>query len=70
MWIMAIQRQMAWMRSICFILLVVLVSASVVVSLEQKKTEKGEFLSQLVDPATGEVDKDKVGHNNILFCVH
>jgi len=55
------QQQVVHMKSSCFSFLVILLCATVVVSLDYRGRTEEVFLRQLVNPATGDVDKDTVG---------
>ncbi|KAJ6894467.1 formin-like protein 5 [Populus alba x Populus x berolinensis] len=59
------QQQVVRMKSSCFSFLVILLCASVVVSLDYKGRTEEVFLRQLVNPATGDVDKDTAE----LLCI-
>ncbi|KAG5235630.1 formin protein [Salix suchowensis] len=59
------QQQMVHMKSSCFSFLVILLCASVVVSLEYRGRTEEVFLRQLVNPATGDVEKDTAE----LLCI-
>lgn len=59
------QQQVVHMKSSCFSFLVILLCASVVVSLDYKGRTEEVFLRQLVNPATGDVDKDTAE----LLCI-
>ncbi|KAJ6752200.1 hypothetical protein OIU85_002605 [Salix viminalis] len=59
------QQPMVHMKSSCSSFLVILLCASVVVSLEYRGRTEEVFLRQLADPATGDVDKDAAE----LLCI-
>ncbi|XP_011030898.1 PREDICTED: formin-like protein 5 [Populus euphratica] len=59
------QQQVVHMKSSCFSFLVILLCASVVVSLDHRGRTEQVFLRQLVNPATGDVDKDTAE----LLCI-
>ncbi|KAF9672935.1 hypothetical protein SADUNF_Sadunf11G0096000 [Salix dunnii] len=64
------QQQMVHMKSSCFSFLVILLCASVVVSLEYRGRTEEVFLRQLVNPAIGDVEKDTVGlYTSQLLCI-
>jgi len=58
---------MVHVKSNCSSFLVILLCASVVVSLEYRGRTEEVFLRQLDDPATGYVDKDAVGLCTTFF---
>lgn len=59
------QQQVVHMKSSCFSFLVILLCATVVVSLDYRGRTEEVFLRQLVNPATGDVDKDTAE----LLCI-
>ncbi|KAJ6753627.1 FORMIN-LIKE PROTEIN 3 [Salix purpurea] len=59
------QQPMVHMKTSCSSFLVILLCASVVVSLEYRGRTEEVFLRQLADPATGDVDKDAAE----LLCI-
>lgn len=69
--VMIFQEGMGAIRTCYFIFLVVVLCGSLVVSSDYRRTREEEFLCQVVDPATGEIDdnlvKDQTFFQGISF---